>query len=335
MNIFKPYIIAEIGINHNGNVKTALKLIRSAKRAGADAVKFQVFNPTTLARENLKKTSQQKKHTAKKISLYEMWKRMAFNFNKLKTLKRESKKNKIDFICSVFDEESLHQVLKLKPKFIKIASSDITDLNLLKLVKKSKKKIILSTGLSNENEIKRSLKVLGNSTIVLHCVSSYPCPKKFANLKRILSLKKKFSENIGYSDHTIGNEACYMAINLGAKVIEKHFTYNKNLKGADHILSADEDDLKNIVSFAKNQKLLLGSGNIKPTKYELKNKNLFRKGIYFSKNLPANHTLNINDIMFARPETRINILNYKKVIGKKLKKNKSKFQEITYKDLSK
>ncbi len=333
MKISKPYIIAEIGINHNGNIKTALKLIRSAKRAGANAVKFQVFNPTTLARDNSKKTSQQKKYTSKKISLFKMWKKMAFNFNQLKMLRKESVKNKIDFICSVFDKESLHRVLKLRPKFIKIASADITDLYLLKLVKESKKKIILSTGLSEENEIKRALKILGNSTTILHCVSSYPCPKKFANLKRIKTLKNKFNVNIGYSDHTIGNEACYMALNLGAKVIEKHFTYNKTLKGADHILSADEDDLKNIVSFGKNKDLLLGSGNIKPTRYELKNKNLFRKGIYFSENLPANHIININDIMFARPETKIDILNYKKVVGKKLKKNKEKFQEITLKDL--
>ena len=283
MDTFKPYIIAEIGINHNGSIKAALRLIKSAKKAGANAVKFQVFNPSTLAREKSKKTSQQKKYTSNKISLYKMWKKMAFNLNQLKMLKNESVKNKIDFICSVFDKESLDNVLKLNPKFIKIASSDITDLYLLKLIKKSKKKVILSTGLSNEIEIKRALRILGNSTVLLHCVSSYPCPDKFANLKRIQSLRKKFNVKIGYSDHTIGNKACYTALNLGACFIEKHFTYNKKLKGADHVLSADENDLKKIVSFAKIQKTLLGSGNIQPSIFELKNKKLFKKGIYFSK----------------------------------------------------
>lgn len=333
MDSIKPYIIAEIGINHNGSIKTAMKLIKSAKKAGANAVKFQVFNPSTLAREKSKKTSQQKKYISNKISLYKMWKKMAFNFNQLKTLKKESIKNKIDFICSVFDKESLDNVLKLDPKFIKIASSDITDLHLLKLIKLSKKKIILSTGLSSEIEIKRALRILGNSTVLLHCVSSYPCPERFANLKRIEALKNKFNVKIGYSDHTIGNDACYVALSLGACFIEKHFTYDKKLNGADHILSADENDLKKITSFAKIQKILLGTGNIQPSKFELKNKNLFRKGLYFSKDLIANHKITLKDIMFARPETKINILNYKKIIGKKLKKDKERYQEIDTKDL--
>ena len=331
----KPYIIAEIGINHNGNVKMAIKLIRSAKRAGADAVKFQVFQPVTLARENSKKTSQQKMYTSKKTSLFNMWKKMALNSIELRKLSKECKKRKIDFGCSVFDKESLKIVLRHNPKFIKVASSDITDLFLLKLIRKSKKKVILSTGLSKEFEIRRAFKILGKSTTLLHCVSSYPCPKELSNLKRIESLKRKFKTSIGYSDHTIGNEACYAALVLGADVIEKHFTFNKKFKGADHILSADENDLKAIVSFAKIKDKLLGKGNIKPTNHELKNKKLFRKGLYFSKDLDRKDKININDILFARPETKLNIIEYKNIIGKKLKKNKKTFQEIKLRDLFK
>ena len=150
-----------------------------------------------------------------------MWNKVSLSFEKLNRLKRECKKVKIDFICSVFDKESLKKVLKLNPKFIKVASSDITDLLLLGLIKKSKKKIILSTGLSNEFEIKRALKILGKSTIVLHCVSSYPCANELSNLNRIKSLKKKLKVKVGYSDHTIGNQACFIALMLGAEVIER------------------------------------------------------------------------------------------------------------------
>ena len=331
-NNFRPYIIAEIGINHNGNLQNAINLIKSAKRAGANAVKFQVFKASTLAREKMRKTSQQKKLVNKRISLLGMWKKMELSFNDLKKLKNISNQNKIDFICSVFDKESLLKVLKLNPKYIKIASSDITDLYLLNLIKKAKKKVILSTGLSKKREIKNALKILGRSTKILHCVSSYPCPINHANLKRINTLKKEFKTEIGYSDHTIGNQACLMALVLGANIIEKHFTMIKQLKGADHILSADEDDLKEIVNFAKNISKYLGTGLIEPTKFELKNKKLFRKGLYFSKDIFVKQRIKLSDITFARPETKINIYNYKKIIGKKLNKNKKKFEEIKIKD---
>ena len=331
-NNFRPYIIAEIGINHNGNLQNAINLIKSAKRAGANAVKFQVFKASTLAREKTRKTSQQKKSVNKRISLLGMWRKMELSFNDLKKLKNISNQNKIDFICSVFDKESLLKVLKLNPKYIKIASSDITDLYLLNLIKKTKKKVILSTGLSKKREIKNALKILGRSTKILHCVSSYPCPINYANLKRINTHKKKFKTEIGYSDHTIGNQACLMALVLGANIIEKHFTMNKQLKGADHMLSADENDLKEIVNFAKNISKYLGTGLIEPTKFELKNKKLFRKGLYFSKDIFAKQRIKLSDIAFARPETKININNYKKIIGKKLNKNKKKFEEIKIKD---
>jgi len=330
-----PYIIAEIGINHEGRVSKAKKLIYAAKRSNADAVKFQVFKPETLAREHLKKSFQQKKYISKKISLAKMWKKMSLNYFELQSLKKLSESLKIDFICSVFDKESLEKVLKLNIKTIKVASSDITDLHLLNLIKKSKKKVILSTGLSNELEIRRALKILGKQTTILHCVSSYPCPVEKANLNRIISLKDKFNINVGYSDHTIGNNACYLALMLGAKVVEKHFTTNKNLKGADHMLSADEKDLTELVQFAKNMVKFLGKGQIKPSKFETKNKHLFRKGLYYSDNLNINNKIKIQDIAFARPETKFKTINYKKILGKKLNKNVNKFEEINIKDFIK
>ena len=326
------YIIAEIGINHEGNFSRAVNLIKAAKRSGVNAVKFQVFKPETLAREKSKKTTQQKKLTSKTMSLAQMWKKMALNYLQLKKLKKLSKDLKLDFICSVFDEESLDLVTKLQVDTIKIASSDITDHNLLKLIKKRAKKIIFSTGLSTESEIRQAVKILGNRSTILHCVSSYPCPQSLANLARIKTLKNKFKNSIGYSDHTIGNESCYMAIMFNASIIEKHFTLNKKMQGADHLLSADENDMREIVSFAKSKNILQGNGFIQPTKHELKNRKFFRKGVYYKNNFMANHLIKKEDIFFARPETKLKLNNYKKIIGKKLKTKKIKFTPMSEKD---
>jgi len=324
----KTYIIAEIGINHDGSLSKAKKLVRQAKASGADAVKFQVFEPDTLARENSAKSTQQKKYISKKLSLAKMWKKVSLNFNQLHQLKKLCTKIKIDFICSVFDEISLNKVRRLNPKYIKVASSDLTDFYLLKLIKKLNKKVILSTGLSNENEISKAIKILGKKIILLHCVSSYPCPPEIANLKRIDSLRKKFGVEIGYSDHTEGIRSSLIAITLGVKILEKHFTLNKKLKGADHKLSAEKDDLKKIVDFAKNFEILMGTGEIRPSKKELVNKKLFRKGLYFSNKFKKGHKLLESDIFFARPETQLKLNNYKKFLGKRLLRNVSKFNEI-------
>jgi len=324
----KIYIIAEIGINHNGNIKIAKKLISNAKLAGANAVKFQVFEPETLARPKMIKTKDQKKNINKNLSLEKMWKKVFLNNNQLKELSLFAKKKRIDFICSVFDKKSLNKVIKIGVNYLKVASSDINDVYLLKLIKKTNKKVILSTGMANSNEIKKALIILGKNTTILHCVTSYPCPVGLANLKRIIQLKNSFKVRVGYSDHTVGIDSCKIAITLGAKVIEKHFTYNKKIKGADHILSADKKDLSEIVNFSKNYEKYLGSGKILPSTTELNYKKYFRKGLYFSKNLKKNHILKIDDIAFCRPPNSINISKYKKIVGKKLKKNAIKFQGI-------
>ncbi len=324
----KTYIIAEIGINHEGNLSRAKKLVRQAKASGADAVKFQVFEPDTLARENSAKSAQQKKYISKKLSLAKMWKKVSLNLNQLHQLKRLCVKIKIDFICSVFDETSLNKIKKLNPNYIKIASSDLNDFYLLKLIKKLNKKIILSTGLSNKNEISKAIKILGKKIILLHCVSSYPCPPEIANLKRIETLRKKFGVQTGYSDHTQGIQSSLIAITLGVKILEKHFTLNKKLKGADHKLSADKHDLKQIVDFANNFEKLMGTGKIKPTKRELINKKLFRKGLYFSDKFKKGHKLNLSNIYFARPETKLKLDSFKKFLGKTLIKDVNKFNEI-------
>jgi sialic acid synthase SpsE len=316
-----PYIIAEIGINFEGNINKAIKLIKIAKRCGVNAVKFQVFKAETLAAEKSKKTSDQKKNTLKNETLYRMWKRMELTEPKLSILKKISKKNKLDFICSVFDQDSLNKVSKLADT-IKIASSDITDLDLITKISKTNKKIIMSTGMASYNEIDKALKILKkNKVSLLHCVSIYPCPDELINLNRMKKLKNLFNKKIGFSDHSLGNDACYAAMSLGADIIEKHFTDNKNLKGADHAISADEADMKQIVNFSKKILNIKGLGTIHPSNTELRMKKFFRKSIYYKYDLKKGNMLSGDNMYSRRPFAYICSSKKKRIAGKKVNKN--------------
>ena len=316
-----PYIIAEIGINFEGNIKKAIKLIQSAKRCGVNAVKFQVFKAETLATKKSKKTLAQKKNTKKNENLYKMWKRMELNEPKLRILKKISKKNKLDFICSVFDEDSLNKVVKLVDT-IKIASSDITDLDLITKISRTGKKIIMSTGMASYAEISKALKILKkNKVSLLHCVSIYPCPDKFVNLNRIIKLKKLFGKRVGFSDHSLGNDACYAALSMGADIIEKHFTDNKSLKGADHTISADEKDMKQIVNFSKKIFNIKGLGTVDPSNSEVRMRKFFRKSIYYKYDLKKGSILDGNFIYSRRPFAYICSSKKKEILGKKTNTN--------------
>ena len=318
----KPFIIAEIGINHEGSFKIAKKLIFEAKKAGADAVKFQIFKPYTLANKKSKKSNLQKKSTSEKNPLYKIWQKMELKFLDLKKLRNYSKKLKIYFICSVFDIESLSMIRKLKIDAIKIASSDITDEYMQNYLSKEKKPIILSTGMSEKKEIEKCIKNLKSKNLaILHCVSLYPCNFKKANLNRIISLRKNFKHPIGYSDHCIGPIASILSINLGAKIVEKHFTFNKNKIGLDHQLSADPYELKIICDFAKNYKLFFGVEKINPSNYEKSFRKLFRKGIYFRKDIKRGKKIDEKDIIVRRPMNKIKPADYKKIINKIAKKD--------------
>ena len=254
----KITLIAEIGENYLGNMNFANKMIFQAKMAGADIAKFQSYNE-----ECLKKNDPE----------FKWFKKVSLSDSNHRSLLKECKKKKIQFMSSPFSMERAEFLCeKLKMKEIKVASCKNKDRNLLKYLDQKCKKIFLSTGLINLNEIKNSLKYLKNSeVIIMHCVSEYPLKYKNANLLAIKTLKKNFNTHeIGYSDHTIGNLACLTATSLGATVLEKHFTLNKRMKGTDHILSADFEDLKNIKIASDNILNLLGEERKKPSKKELK-----------------------------------------------------------------
>ena len=259
---------------------------------------------------------------------------MELNYKDLVRLKKKAKKNKLDFICSVFDEPSLNLIKKINIDAIKIASSDITDLDLIKKISKLKKPVILSTGMANYMEIKNSVSILKkNKFHLLHCISLYPCPDKLVNLNRMLNLKKKFKVKVGFSDHSIGNDACYAAITLGAKIIEKHFTDNKKLKGADHSISADPHDMLKIVKFSKKINNMTGKGNIEPSKNEKKMKKYFRKSIYYKTNIDKGFKIENDNLEIRRPFAQLNPIKKIKIIGKILKKKVKKNDPVRFKDL--
>lgn len=315
------YIIAEIGLNHDGKIKKAIKLTKLAKKAGANAAKFQIFDPSSLSAINSKN--------------YKFWESVSFSYQQFRILKKICKKYHIDFIASVFDEQSLRIAKKLKLKTYKIASGELTNTLLLKKISKTKKKIILSTGMASLKEIKHALKIFSRNQVeLLHCVSLYPCETKFANLNRIATLKKKFRKDIGYSDHARGIDACKIAITKGCKIIEKHFTNNKKLAYGDHKLSADFEELKNLVNFAKNYKLYLGSGKINPSFEEKKYIKLFRKGVYAANIIKKNSKIFLENLKIRRPETKLKINEIKNIIRKKAKKKILIDQEILKKNIT-
>lgn len=314
----KVYIIAEIGLNHGGNISIAKRLIKDAKKAGADAAKFQIFEPHTLGRDKNKNVANNR------------WIKLFTSDSDIEKLKKFCESNKIDFICSIFDIPSLERIKKFNLKFIKIASSEVNNLELLRKIKKTRTPTILSTGMSSDYEINKAIKILKNP-ILLHCVSLYPCIPSKINLNRMKKLKDKYNLITGFSDHSVGVHACKIAITKGATVIEKHFTYNQKIKGSDHLHSSDRKELSDLVNFAKNYKDYLGNGKIDPSKEELKIQRLARKGLYFSKNFNGGHIMSHKDIIFLRPENGLNINDFKKFVGKKLNKKVNRFQSLNKK----
>ena len=260
----KIILIAEIGENYLGKISLAKKLIENAKKSGADYAKFQSYN------ENCLKETDPEYNWFKKVSLKD---------NEHIQLKKFCKKTKINFLSSPFSLERAEFLCeKLKLNEINVASSKMTKKKLLKYLNKKTKKVFLSTGMSNIKEINQSLKYLDNvEVVIMHCVSEYPLKPINSNLLAIEKLKKEFPKfTIGYSYHCIGNLAVEIAVSLGATVIEKHFTLNKNYNGTDHILSADFQDLKKLRKNIDLISLMLGSEIKKPSKKELKIRNFMR-----------------------------------------------------------
>lgn len=322
----KLYLIAEVGGNHNGNFSIAKKAIIEAKKAGADCVKFQYYSAENLVHPKMKTMSHVRKNSKEKTQ-FERFKRLELTFNNIKELKNICKNNKIDFCLSVFDHNQVN-IIKNKLSFFKIASGDNNYIPLLEEIKKTNKHVIMSTGLSDLNLLKNSIKYLNKKKLTLmHCISSYPTPSSEYNLQSIDVMKKMFNLPIALSDHSKSSECAILSLSMGVRLIEKHFlpdTKETSVGDYDLSLSPNEFNLfrsdleKNIEIIGKKRKTIFLP--------EKKFKKTLRRSIYFSNNLVKNSIITFKDLKFIRPYSNngFKIENYKKLIGKKIKKTYKK-----------
>ena len=323
----RVFIIAEAGVNHNGSVKTAKKMIDSAKLAGADAVKFQTFEAENLVTKSASKAGYQKISTGKKQSQYGMIKKLELNADAYKKLMQYCGKKGIAFISSPFDLKSINLLERLKLEVYKIPSGEITNFPYLEKIGRLKKKIIMSTGMATLGEIKDALKILTlggtkkKNITVLHCNTEYPTSFKDVNLKAMLAIKDAFNIGVGYSDHTLGIEVAVAAVTLGAEVIEKHFTLDKNMQGPDHAASLEPEEFKKMVDFIRNIEAAFGSGTKRPSASEQKNKEVIRKSIVAARDIKKGEVLQCENITSKRPASGISPMKWNMVIGRKAVKD--------------
>jgi N,N'-diacetyllegionaminate synthase len=330
LKINKIIIIAEAGVNHNGNIDLAKKLIDIASKAGADYVKFQTFDIDHLILKNTKTAVYQKRNLKNNISQYLMLKKYQLTDSNHKDLVKYSQKKKIKFLSTAFDEKSLRLLKKYKLDYIKIPSGEITNYPLLKKISKLRKKVLLSTGMATVKEIKQALKVLGKrkkDITILHCTSDYPANLKDLNLNFIKELKK-FGYDVGYSDHSSSIITPSIAVALGCKVVEKHFTLSKKLKGPDHKASLEPQELTQMISFVRDVEKMLGSKDKIITKSEQKTKLLVRKSLVATSDIKKGEIFSGKNITTKRPGNGVSPFKINKFLGKKSSKNFKKDQFI-------
>ncbi len=309
--------VAELGVNHGGNFKLFKKLIKDAKESGVDVVKFQCFTPDLYISRDEKK--------------YERLKKIYFNRNQFNEIINYCKKININYLFTPVSHDWLNYI-KSKSSYIKIASGDLNFKPLLEKVVKHKFNIILSTGVSNEQEIRDALKIFKkkyksnykNKLILMHCVSNYPVEDSDANILSVRCLSDKFKLTTGYSNHVIGINACLAAICNGARVIEFHFTDNKKRRFRDHQLSLDKKDVKNLIKIGNNLNLLLGKYEKKINSKLLNSRKTLMKGLIANQDLEKGDFIKNNDINFARPAKFFYSYDKKKILGKKIKSDLKK-----------
>ncbi len=319
------YIIAEAGVNHNGKIATAKLLVDAAKEAGADCIKFQTFISKNIVTKNAKKAEYQKQLTDSDENQLDMLSKLELSFDEFIELHSYCKQKNIEFLSTAFDFESIDFLNSLDMNRWKIPSGDITNLSYLIKIAKLHKPIILSTGMSTMDEIRIAIKVVkdnGNNDItILHCTSEYPAPYEDVNLNAMLTIKKEFGVPVGYSDHTKGIEVPVAAVAMGAEIIEKHFTLDRNMEGPDHKASLEPDELKAMISAIRNVEVALGTGEKNPSESEKKNIVVARKSIIAKTNIKKGDIFTEENITVKRPGNGISPMKWFEVLGKKAVRN--------------
>ena len=329
-------IIAEIGVNHNGDLDLAKSLIRSAKESGADAVKFQTFTAESLVSAETPKVKYQKKTTLSDESHFEMIKSLELSKDYHYELFKYCSKVDIEFMSTPYDEESVFFLDDLGVQRFKTASADIVDLMLHKAISCTKKDVIISTGMATYEEIDSAIGIYSDQTKIslLHCVSNYPCSLESINLNVMKSLKDRYNLEVGYSDHAESFAPSVASIALGGTIIERHFTLNKDLPGPDHRASSTPEEFKHLVSLIRSAEISLGTYIKEVQAEEVEMRNISRKSLFYSKNIKKNETLSEQHVCLKRPGTGLYAYNLKEIIGKKASDNFEKGMMIKKEDFS-
>lgn len=331
------YIIAEAGVNHNGDLELAKKLIDMAKECGADAVKFQTFKAEESTGIRADKAAYQKKNVMMHESQFDMIKKLELPFADFALLKEYCEKKNIDFVSTPDGEESLKCLVDMNVSRIKIGSTEVTNYPFLRKIANANKPVILSTGMSTLGEVEKAVDVLlENGTVdleLLHCTTNYPTAFEEVNLRAMLTMRDVFHLPVGYSDHTPGFEAAVAAVAMGAVVIEKHITLDKEMTGPDHKASMSPEEFGEYVRHIKNTEKLLGDGKKRPTANEKVMMQQVRRSILAARDLKAGTVLTEEMLCLKRPGTGIAPEFVPIILGRKIKKDKEKEETITWEDI--
>lgn len=320
-------IIAEAGVNHNGCLTSARQLIDAASNAGADFIKFQTFKAESLVTSTADKADYQKRSDQTDQSQYDMLKQLELDRSSHETLVNYCRNKTAKFVSSAFDIDSIDLLVELDIPFFKIPSGEITNLNYLRHVGSLNKPIVMSTGIATLDEVKSALNILLDSGVrkeditLLHCNTEYPTPMCDVNLKAMTSMRDEFDVAVGYSDHSVGLEVPIAAVALGATVIEKHFTLDRNLPGPDHRASLEPLELKSMVKAIRNIESALGDGVKAPRPSELKNIHMIRKSIVASQTIHAGDIFTEDNITVKRPGDGRSPMEWDNLIGAKSSQN--------------
>lgn len=310
------YIIAEAGVNHNGSIEMAKRLVDAAAEAGVDAVKFQTFKTESIVTTSAKKAEYQQRNTGAIESQYDMLKRLELSPESHRELVAYCRAKGIQFLSTAFDIESIRYLDSLRLPIMKVPSGEITNLPYLREMNNCRKPVLLSTGMSTLEEVAMALGVLGDcQTCLLHCTTEYPCPFDEVNLRAMVTLGGRFGLPVGYSDHTRGIEVPIAAVALGARIIEKHFTLDRNMEGPDHKASLEPIELRAMVGAIRNIEKALGDGVKKPTRAEIKNKQVARKSIVAGRKISKGEIFTAENLAVKRPGTGVSPMRWDSVIG--------------------
>lgn len=335
MSYNKTFVIAEAGVNHNGSLERAKNMVKVAAKAGVDAIKFQTFRAETLVTKDAIKADYQIKASGQSETQFDMLKKLELSFESYLELLESCRLNQIEFLSTAFDLTTIDLLVTMGLKKWKIPSGEITNLPFLRKIASLGQEIIMSTGISDLGEIQDALMVFMTSGIspdkitVLHCNTEYPTPMQDVNLKAMQTIKSAFpGVHVGYSDHTEGIEVPIAAVAMGATIIEKHFTLDKNLPGPDHKASLEPDELTAMVRAIRNIEKALGDGIKKPSPSELKNRYVARKSIVAAKDIRKGETFTEENLTVKRPGTGISPMRWDEVLGQIAQKDYEKDELI-------